>query len=231
VREAAGWLRAALREFRHPWVPALLLSVLPFFLVPDLDVAISRALAGDGEFPWGRSEAIQLLWRIVPPLGWLALAVLLALLALGPFVPRLRRVRTLLAFLVCTLLLGPGLVVNVILKDHGFGRPRPGQIQQFGGDAAYAPVLVHSEACSHNCSFPSGHAAFGFWLVSFAWVFRRRSWFAIGVCAGGLLGLARMLQGGHFASDVVLSFWIVFGVSYLLARPFGLDVPLGAGAR
>ena len=35
-------------------------------------------------------------------------------------------------FLVLSLLLGPGLLVNVILKDN-WGRPRPGSVVEFGG--------------------------------------------------------------------------------------------------
>ena len=36
-------------------------------------------------------------------------------------------------FLILSYALGPGLLVNVALKDN-WGRPRPGHITQFGGD-------------------------------------------------------------------------------------------------
>ena len=124
-------------------------------------------------------------------------------------------------YLVLALALGPGLLVNTILKDH-WGRARPSQIVAFGGDKQFTPALVPSQQCDRNCSFSSGHAALGFSLVAFAFLASERRWrriaIASAIAAGGLLGLARIAQGGHFLSDVVLSGLLVTATSWLLHR-------------
>jgi lipid A 4'-phosphatase len=124
-------------------------------------------------------------------------------------------------YIVLALAIGPGLLVNTILKDH-WGRARPSQIVAFGGDKQFTPALVPSRQCERNCSFSSGHAALGFSLVAFAFLAteRRRRRLAIvgAVAAGSLLGLARIAQGGHFLSDVILSGLLVTATSWLLHR-------------
>jgi len=122
-------------------------------------------------------------------------------------------------FLIVALAVGPGIVVNSVLKDH-WGRARPSQIEQFGGAKQFTPALEPTNQCDHNCSFPAGHPATGFYFVSFAFLISaaraRRRVMAGAIVAGGLIGLVRMAQGGHFLSDVVFSGLIVFGVSWLL---------------
>ncbi len=123
-------------------------------------------------------------------------------------------------FLVSSLALGPGLVVNTILKDH-WGRARPHQIVEFGGAAHFSPAVLLADQCTRNCSFPSGHAALGFWLVAFAMVLPprwRRIGMTIAVGIGVLVGAMRIAQGAHFLSDVIAAAIIVIGINYLLAR-------------
>jgi lipid A 4'-phosphatase len=58
-------------------------------------------------------------------------------------------------FLILTLVLGPGLLVNVALKDH-WARPRPGMVTEFGGTMVFRPWWDPRGACASNCSFVSG---------------------------------------------------------------------------
>lgn len=120
-----------------------------------------------------------------------------------------------LFFLLLALLVGPGLMANVVFKDH-WGRARPRNVLVFGGQAAFTPAFVMSNSCQRNCSFVSGDAAFGFFLPSFAYVVpRRRSrqvfWGAMGV--GWAFSLARILLGAHFLSDVLAAMFLVLAVS------------------
>lgn len=110
-------------------------------------------------------------------------------------------------YLLAALALGPGLVVNVGFKDH-WGRPRPSTLVEFSGPNHYVPPLVPSRQCDDNCSFPSGHAALGFWTIAFALLapYRwRPAALAAAVGFGGLIGFARIAQGAHFLSDVAAS--------------------------
>jgi lipid A 4'-phosphatase len=124
-------------------------------------------------------------------------------------------------YLALALALGPGLLVNGILKEH-WGRARPSQVIEFGGDKQFTPALVPAHQCERNCSFSSGHAALGFSLVAFAFLVpdrrRRRLAVAAAIAAGSLFGLGRIIQGGHFLSDVVVSGLLVTGTSWLLHR-------------
>jgi len=119
------------------------------------------------------------------------------------------RYRRACALLVLAVALGPGLLVNGILKPL-WGRPRPYQVEVFGGARLYQPWWQPGTAGGGR-SFPSGHAAMGYVLVAGTYLIsqRRLHWLR-GLVLGGaltygsLLGLTRIVQGGHFVSDV---FW------------------------
>lgn len=113
-------------------------------------------------------------------------------------------------FLFLTILLGPGLLINFGLKDH-WGRARPGQLVQFGGTKYYTTPLQPSNECNKNCSFVSRHAAMGYSLILLGAITGSRLiWLMGGITAGLLIGLLRMLQGGHFLSDVLFAFFPVW---------------------
>lgn len=118
--------------------------------------------------------------------------------------------KTKVRFLFLAMLIGPGLFVNFGFKDH-WGRARPGQLVQFGGEKYYTAPLQRSNECKKNCSFVSGHAAMGYSLIFLAAITESRLiWLMGGVTAGLLIGLLRMLQGGHFLSDVLFAFFPVW---------------------
>ena len=128
-------------------------------------------------------------------------------------------------FLLASLICGPGILVNLVLKDNSIGRARPVHIQEFGGDKTFTPAFVYSGQCEKNCSFVSGHASIGFYLIGLGWLFRKRYLFWVGFALGAYVGMVRIVQGGHFLSDVVLAFWAVYFVNCGLAYLFQLSVP------
>jgi lipid A 4'-phosphatase len=196
---------------KWPLLPALAVALLLLALSTLADLPLSRLFhqAGEGFF-LDRAWPVQLLYRGTPWLIGSVTAALLAALAWGA-ATRARHVRNAAAYGLLALALGPGLVVNGVLKEH-WGRPRPQQIVQFGGTASFVPALWPSRQCTHNCSFVSGHAAAGFFLITGAWIWprRRRAWLIVGIGAGGLIGLARIVQGGHFLSDVLGALLVVW---------------------
>jgi lipid A 4'-phosphatase len=123
-------------------------------------------------------------------------------------------------YLMISLLVGPGLLVESLLKPN-WGRARPKDITVFGGAADYTPPLWIAGECERNCSFVSGHAAIAFWLTAYGFMLPApwRKWgVGAGVAAGALMGWVRIIQGGHFLSDVVFAGVIVVGVNVYLYR-------------
>lgn len=117
-------------------------------------------------------------------------------------------------------LLGPGLVVNGVFKEH-WGRPRPHQTLELGGTQVYVPPLAHT-AGGLGKSFPCGHSSVGFTLGAFFLIWqRRRPRLAVtallgSIVLGALLGIGRMTAGDHFLSDVIWSAVLAWGVAGLL---------------
>jgi membrane-associated PAP2 superfamily phosphatase len=132
-----------------------------------------------------------------------------------------------IVFLLLSLALGPGLLVNTLLKEHS-GRARPVTTVTFGGTKQFSGAWVIGDQCARNCAFVSGHAAVAAWPVAGAFLARRRrtrrAWLAGGLLAGLAVGLGRMATGSHFLSDVVLAVLMVYLVTaacaaWLLRRP------------
>jgi lipid A 4'-phosphatase len=193
-------------------------------LLPGIDLWVSALFyrPADGFFlgDWVVFRAIRDGLPYVVVIFVVALSALLVLALL--------RRRTILGldgraalFLLLALALGPGLTVNTIFKDH-WGRARPAQIVEFGGDKQFSRAFVPSDQCARNCSFTAGDPSIGFYLVSIAFLAtapRRRRWGVAGaVVLGAALGVVRIAQGGHFLSDVIASGFLVYGVSGLLHR-------------
>src|SRR5256885_1834888 len=133
--------------------------------------------------------------------------------------PLWRLDRKTLMFLVAAVALGPGLIVNTVLKDH-WGRARPSQVAEFGGARQFTAAPLLAAQCERNCAFVSGHAALGFSLVSFALLLpfggRRKTAIAAALGFGALVGLARMAAGAHFLTDVLYAGLITVATSWLL---------------
>lgn len=158
----------------------------------------------------------------------------LLLVVASLFSARLYIYRKCALFFLLLMLLGPGLLVNTVLKDH-WGRPRPRQMQVFGGDSSFHQVWERGEGRRMGTSFPSGHASAAFYLMGPYFIWRRscrrkaRLALAGGIGYGLFMGVARMIQGGHFPSDVLWAGGIVYlvGLSlyYLLRLDRGVLLP------
>jgi len=120
-------------------------------------------------------------------------------------------------FLLLVLVCGPGLLVNYVFKDH-WGRARPNHTLPFGGDKAFTRALIPADQCKDSCAFVSGHAASGFAFAAVAFLVPEQTmaWLISGVLLGGSIGLARIVQGGHFFSDIVFAFVFVHATAWLL---------------
>lgn len=113
---------------------------------------------------------------------------------------------------VVAALLGPGLLIEGFFKNVA-GRPRPVQVVELGGTVPYRGPFEWGAPPENHKSFVSSHAAAGFALMSLGLscgpVWRRR-WLLIGIVSGGVIGAGRMMQGGHFLSDIIFAFYSVW---------------------
>jgi len=125
-------------------------------------------------------------------------------------------------FLVSTLILGPGVLVNLVLKNN-WGRPRPRSVEEFGGDLPFQPVWKITDHCDSNCSFVSGEASAAMWLLALVFLLPitwRKAALAFLAPLALILSVNRVAFGGHFLSDTLISWGltllVILAVYYLL---------------
>ena len=127
-------------------------------------------------------------------------------------------------FLAVTLALGPGVVTNLIFKDH-WGRPRPIDVTEFGGSDPFMPWWDPRGPCANNCSFVAGEPSGAFWTLAPAALAPpplQGIAYGAALAFGVGLGAFRMAAGAHFFSDVVfagvLMYLVVFTAHGLIYR-------------
>lgn len=148
------------------------------------------------------------------------------LLFLASFFKKWKKWHSPALILVLTLIIGSGLIVHEMLKEH-WGRPRPKQVVEFGGQQVfrpyYQPNFFHQPEPSK--SFSCGHCTMGFYFFALALVAKRLNhhktfWGALifTFALGTALSIARIAQGGHFLSDTIASALIMWLTAYMCDR-------------
>jgi lipid A 4'-phosphatase len=223
------------------WVPALVLAAATvLFRCTDLDMAtVQPFFAADGS-----GSASDAHWPLKAAQPWKGLydwgeypALLIGgggmlVWIVSFFWKRIESWRDPGFFLALLLMLGPGLIVNVLIKPC-WARPRPNGTLTLGGQSRFVPVWQLGEG-TDDWSFPSGHAAMGFYLMAPAFIcYRRRPGLAagfmlLGLASGTVMGIARIVAGCHFPSDVLWAGGVVYFTALVLAAPFrfGLGAPV-----
>lgn len=200
-------------ESLHPilaLVVATLAAAALFLWFPAIDLAVSQAVSlGGRQFLLSEQAAARAInlatpWVVGATAAAILLAGLVVMLRGRPFLGLDGR-RVL--FLILSFAVGPGLLVNVLLKSH-WGRARPNDVADFGGSATFTPALLPADQCVSNCSFVSGDVAIAFAYVAIALLLPLR-WrpaaIAGALLLGGGIAALRVLQGAHFLSDVVFA--------------------------
>ncbi len=193
-------------------VVVLLIGGLAVTAWTDLDLRWSRQFyirGASDHWPYGDGPPWSWMDRFgnVPGLLLVAWGIWLALSGWRRGATRERSVRAGLA-IVLAIAIGPGLVVNGVMKNF-WGRSRPRNVEPFRGPREYLP-WYQPGGSDHGPSFPSGHTAMSFGLMIGALsISRRRPLLRMlavpGVVAyGALVAHSRVLQGAHFLSDVVV---------------------------
>ncbi len=191
-------------------VLATLGIAVAFLVFPGIDRAVEAALliGPDGRFllegvGWPRAINATVPWLIAALAGGLGVLGVCRLLGRPVGGIGWRQI----AYILAVFVIGPGLLVNTLLKDH-LGRARPRDVQASEEQATFTPPFMPSTACETNCSFPSGDASAAFAFIAVALVAPRR-WRGAGVAGavalGSFYGAIRMLQGAHYLSDVIFA--------------------------
>jgi lipid A 4'-phosphatase len=201
----------------------LALVSLVFFLVPGLDLAVTRLFYDpEARFPGRESALLENMRNAGLVAEWAFGIAVIAPLAMKLALPHARllvKPRATL-FALATLAVGPGIIVNGILKTF-WGRARPNALREFGGDATFSPVWWVSDQCERNCSFVSGEAASAFWLVALVFLVRKERRPAVAAATlafAATVSLTRIAVGAHFLSDVLIAWLMTLCVMIALAR-------------
>lgn len=211
-------------DFALPTTVAVFLTAV--LVLTDADIGIEHWFySPDAGWFLGRQHP----WRFLYEFGNVPALLLsfggLAVFVLGFFRRALIPYRRAGLFLVVFMVLGPGLLVNTLLKDH-WGRPRPIDTVNFGGSEPFRHAWDKGQA-GQGKSFPSGHAAVGFFVFAPFFFLRKthRGWavffLCMGMAYGLLMGVGRMVQGGHYPTDVLWSGAFTYLTGLVLYYLFG----------
>lgn len=196
------------------WIICALFMIVA--VSPQLDLAVSAFFFRDNRFYLGDWGFFPFLRRGLPEI-FIGIAAAFGLIWGWGLLRRrwLWGINTKVMLLTTgSMLLGPILIVNGIFKTF-WGRARPYQIIEFGGNKNFTSPMVISNQCDWDCSFMSGHTAVIFWSLALALLLphRYRKWGISAVIILGIAtGIARIAQGSHFVSDVFFSATITYAL-------------------
>jgi len=212
---------------------ATLVMICVFVSFPGLDLAIAGLVyEGAGRFMLTASwlaNTVNDTLRIGLSAGYLAILLAILLWKLLRITPESGFANW--GFAITSFLIGPGLIVNGILKSW-VGRARPAHLVEFGGSKAFTPMLEISDQCGKNCSFSSGEVAqtstFVFTALVLAWPHLSRNgrwvWSITGASLICLSIFLRIGLGRHFLSDALTSVAISAMVALAMYRLFNVGM-------
>lgn len=211
-------------------------TCVAFGFFPSLDLALSQTFyngpvrdASGGMLAWHVAPPFPLLKNILVKITPLLVIPAVLGLLLKLFMPQRKMLVNGRAtiFLISTLILVPVLIVNAVLKQH-WGRPRPLNVTEFGGPQHFVVWWNPTGDCLKNCSFVSGDVATVTWAAAPAALLPppwRTLAMGASLAAAGFVAVMRVMEGGHFPSDVVfaaaitfVSIWLIYALIYRWQR-------------
>lgn len=192
---------------------AVLLVFGAYWLVvfnPNIDIEVSRYFQfGEQSFVLRDDRVISLMRRMMMNgfAVYYVCVVVCGVLAWRRSMPVLRMQWHKWMFTGVCGLVGPTLLVNVILKAH-WGRARPVQTLDLGGNLEFSQFWIWSDQCPANCSFVSGEVAtavmipISLALLSVKW---RPAFYAVAIMICAFDGYLRIAQGAHYLTDAFMT--------------------------
>lgn len=219
-------LRQACVSYRDSWqrkplfniiVATLALSVF-FIAVPALDVGFSSLFYEPGKGFTARSveflQTIRAIGQYFPIAFAIVILVALILKLVYPSRQCLFPARFTVYF-ASLFLLGPGLLVNGILKPL-WDRPRPVNTIDFGGALPFVEAWAMGGGFFANRSFVSGETAGVICLLPLAFFVAkewRHSVMALLLTFAAIISVNRIAFGAHYLSDVLISASLMFALA------------------
>lgn len=213
---------------------AITASFVLFALWPNLDLLVTAQfhdpVLGFSAADTGWPNLMRLaVWRV----SELVLVVSIGALVYG--VIRRRDVlglpRRIWVFVLVLYTLGPGLLVDVVLKP-AWGRARPANVLEFGGTLDFTPPTQIADECARNCSFVSGEVsgAVALAVALMLILTHLRDRMTAMVCRVAivlimavpvLIALQRIAAGRHFLSDAIFAALFTLLVAAILDAAIG----------
>jgi lipid A 4'-phosphatase len=195
----------------YVWAGFILTSVI-FVLFPQIDIFITNLFyVQNVGFPVKGTFYELILFHSIGYVLTLSIVIPLLLWIYNSITKKdiLHVNKKVVLYLILVLSIAPGVIVNDILKDH-WGRARPAETTIFGGTKQFTPAFVLSD--QEGNSFSCGHASGAFFLIAIALLAKKRRalWMSLALSYGFAISYVRIAAGGHFFSDVVVSFFIVY---------------------
>ncbi|MFA6916948.1 MAG: phosphatase PAP2 family protein [Parachlamydiales bacterium] len=208
------------------WLIPLLLFIAYTPWSGEIDLALTKQFynhdgVGDNRFMQSPWILFVFNWGVMS--GWLVIAFCFIFLLYSYITKKCLEWRKAAWVPILVLAIGSGLIVHAVLKDN-WGRPRPKQVIEFGGNQEFRPYYKpYFNNPQISKSFACGHCSIGFFFFAVALIgerMRRRKLEIFGyvaaLAAGGVLSYIRIAQGGHFFSDVVVSALIMWFTSLII---------------
>lgn len=201
------------------YLPRILIPLFLFAVFAPwsarIDLMISNYFFVDGHFSTTPFVLFMYQYGIFPT--WVVIGLADIAFIVSFFKARWKKWRVPALYLILVLGVGSGVLIHFALKDH-WGRPRPRQVIEYGGNQTFKPFYEpHWDNKEPSKSFACGHCSMGFFFFAVMLLgkaYQNRYIYYGGMATawilGGALSYARIAQGGHFFSDVVASALIMW---------------------
>ena len=189
--------RPFIRILKYSSTILLVISLLIFYQNPYLDLDIAIYI---NNMNYLQSPVWHFFSELIYWIGW----VFPLILCIICFRHKRRPDYFILTSYLCSVVVATHLIIKPL-----WGRLRPIELFQSQMDA-YTSIFQWSNSCHFNCSFVSGHAAFGFFFISYAIIYPKyqKSITCFALLLGFFIGTIRMIEAQHFLSDILFAAWI-----------------------
>ena len=194
---------------------------LIFILFPEFDIFFSNLFFYDNNFISEEIILIKDLRSLLKDFMILFSVTSLLIIIFNFFFSKKKRslINTRTKLVLIGFVLGPvvgcGLIANLYFKDS-WGRARPINIQEFGGEKIYTRPFIKSDQCEKNCSWVSGEASAAFSFITGTIMLKNPIFLILNIFFGVIVSFCRIAMGGHFLSDNIFAmiFMIYLAIVY-----------------